>query len=180
MVTVRKPLSDGRGGGWKTKARVVCCGNFEPGSIGKNIQNRAEVPNTFEMRIMRALAAQEGWSLGSLDVKAAFLCAELDEEEGGVIIVQPPTILVRLGLAKPGVLWQLKKALYGLRCAPKRSGKKRGKTLEHQPITREAIEEVLQRQYAKNNRVVLSVEETKAVLNDFLVSNQISKRKFVK
>ena len=57
LVTVKKPLHDGEGG-WKAKARVVCCGNFEPGSVGKDLQNRAEVPNTFEMRTVLALGAE--------------------------------------------------------------------------------------------------------------------------
>ena len=34
LVTVKKPLHDGEGG-WKAKARAVCCGNFEPGSVGQ-------------------------------------------------------------------------------------------------------------------------------------------------
>eukprot|EP00974_Lingulodinium_polyedra_P068127 6596970-Lingulodinium_polyedra.AAC.1 len=52
----------------------------------------------------------EKWSLGSLDVKTAFLYAELNEEEDGIIVVQPPAVLVRLGLVRPGVFWKLKKA----------------------------------------------------------------------
>ena len=110
LVTVKKPLHDGTGG-WKAKARVVCCGNFEPGSVGKGLKNRAEVPNTFEMRTLLALGAERGWSVGSLDVKTAFLYAELIEEEDGIVAVQPPALLVRLGLVRSNVQWKLKKAL---------------------------------------------------------------------
>ena len=46
------------------------------------------------------------------------------------MVVQPPAILVRMGLVPPGVLWKFNKALYGLRCAPKRWGKKRDSTLK--------------------------------------------------
>ena len=137
MVMVKKPLHDGAGG-WKARARVVCCGNFEPGSVGKDVGNRAEVPSTFEMRTLLALGVDKGWSIGSLDVKTAFLYAELDEEEDGIIVVQPPSILVRLGLVRPGVLWKLKKALYGLRCAPKRWGEERDRTLANQEVSTEA------------------------------------------
>eukprot|EP00974_Lingulodinium_polyedra_P025586 2474260-Lingulodinium_polyedra.AAC.1 len=56
--------------------------------------------------------------------------AELNEEEDGIVIVQHPTILVRMGLVKPGVMWKLKKALYGLSCAPKRWGQKRDAMLK--------------------------------------------------
>ena len=46
------------------------------------------------------------------------------------MIVQPPAVLVRMGLVKPGVMWKLNKALYGLRCAPKRWGEKRDAMLK--------------------------------------------------
>ena len=80
----------------------------------------------------------KGWGIGSLDVKTAFLYAELDEEEDGIIVVQPPSILVRLGLVRPGILWELKKALYGLRCAPTRWGEERDRTLANQEVSTEA------------------------------------------
>ena len=56
LVTVKKPLHDGKGG-WKARAPVVCCGHFEPGPVGKDLQNRAEVPHTFQMRALLALCA---------------------------------------------------------------------------------------------------------------------------
>ena len=125
---------------------MVCCGNFEPGSIAKDLINRAEVPTTFEMRTLLALGSlgeqvpqgeqgssrcrKQPCSVGALDVKTAFLYAELIEEEDGIVVVQPPAILVRMGLVPPGVMWKLDKALYGLRCAPKPWGKKRDSTLK--------------------------------------------------
>ena len=36
LLPIKKPLHDGKGG-WTAKARVVVCGNFEPGSIAKRI-----------------------------------------------------------------------------------------------------------------------------------------------
>ena len=67
IVAVKKPEHDGKGS-WKARTRIVCCGNFEQGTVGKDLQNRAEVPSTFEMRTMLALGAKEDWSVGSLDV----------------------------------------------------------------------------------------------------------------
>ena len=90
LVTVKKPLHDGEGG-WKAKARVVCCGNFEPGSVGKDLQSRDEIPNTYDMRALLALGAEKGWSIGSLDVNTAFLYAELNDAEDGIVVVQPPS-----------------------------------------------------------------------------------------
>eukprot|EP00975_Prorocentrum_lima_P030396 6371023-Prorocentrum_lima.AAC.1 len=67
-----------------------------------------------------AIATKKQWSIGGLDVKTAFLYVPLDPEEDGVIPVQPPSLLVKLGVIQPDVLWKLKKSLCGFRCAPKR------------------------------------------------------------
>ena len=52
-------------------------------------------------------------SVGELDISAHFLYTPLVEEKDGVFLVSPPAILQR-------VVWQHKKALYGLRVAPKK------------------------------------------------------------
>ena len=122
LVLCKKPLHDGLGG-WKPKARVVCCGNFEPGTVGGDLKNRAEVPGGTEMRSLLALAAREGYSVGSLDVKNAFLHAPLNPEEEGCLWVRPPHVLLRNGLAQADEVWLLHKAMYGLRSAPKRGYK---------------------------------------------------------
>eukprot|EP00975_Prorocentrum_lima_P037020 7792712-Prorocentrum_lima.AAC.1 len=44
----------------------------------------------------------------------------MDPEQDGVTLVQPPALLAKLGVAQQDVLWQLKKSLSGLRCAPNR------------------------------------------------------------
>ena len=61
--------------------------------------------------------------MASLDVKTAFLNAELGEgarpverpTEERLVLMLPPKILVRLGLVKEGELWAVDKALYGFR-----------------------------------------------------------------
>ena len=148
MVTIKKPIHDGKGG-WKKKSRLCVCGNFEEG-FGGALKNRAEVPSTFEMRTILALGQRHAWGVGSLDVSTAFLYAELVEEEDGVIVVYPPPILIRLGLVQPGVMWLLKKALYGLRVAPKRWGLKRDDTMTSMKVDVEGEEaELIQRNAAK-------------------------------
>ena len=80
------------------------------------------------------MGADKGWSVGSLDVKTAFLYAELNEEEDGILVVQPPSLLVRMGLVEPGIMWKLKQALYGLRCAPNRWSQARDRVLQYQQV----------------------------------------------
>eukprot|EP00975_Prorocentrum_lima_P068263 12919700-Prorocentrum_lima.AAC.1 len=50
----------------------------------------------------------------------ASLYASLDPEGYGVRLVQPQSLIVKLGVIQPDVLRKLKKSLYRLRCAPKR------------------------------------------------------------
>ena len=53
--------------------------------MGQDLQNRAEVPNTYAMRTLLALGAEKGWSIGSIDAKTAFLYAELNAAEDGIV-----------------------------------------------------------------------------------------------
>ena len=107
-----------RQAGWRAKARICCCGNFEEETIGHDAQNRAEVPATYEMKTMLTLAELKNWEIGALDIKTAFLYAELNDKDDGVYVVNPPQVLVRHGFVKPGKVWKLKKSLCGLAQSP--------------------------------------------------------------
>ena len=61
-------------------------------------------------------ASSRDHALGSLDITAAFLNAELPA--GRVVILRPPTILYKLGLLPQGFCWKVNRAIYGLREAP--------------------------------------------------------------
>jgi len=61
------------------------------------------------VRVLLALAAQEGWRVHHLDVKSAFLNGDLKEE---VYVQQPPGFAVP---GEEGKVYRLRKALYGLR-----------------------------------------------------------------
>ena len=69
------------------------------------------------LRVLVSLASLHGWSVASWDVSTAFLYASLPEEQE--VYCRPPNVLIRLGLVQPGIVWRLKKALYGLRTSPK-------------------------------------------------------------
>ena len=63
------------------------------------------------------MASLHGWSVASWDVSTAFLNAYLPE--GQEVYCRPPNVLVRLGLAQPGIVSKLKRALYGLQTSRK-------------------------------------------------------------
>jgi hypothetical protein len=60
------------------------------------------------VRLLLALAAQEGWHVHHMDVKSAFLNDDLKEE---VYVHQPPGFAIP---DKEGKVLRLRKALYGL------------------------------------------------------------------
>ena len=89
-------------GKWITKARLVIHGNQERDTV------RSDSPTVKKqnLRIQLALAVQNNWTMCSADVQAAFLQAvRLDRE----IFVKPV-----VEADNPGLLWKLKKPMYGL------------------------------------------------------------------
>ncbi|CAE7207787.1 unnamed protein product [Symbiodinium sp. CCMP2592] len=72
------------------------------------------------VRAAIALARFFNWNLGAIDIVAAFLQTPLRAVKGAPLVYGvPPKILVRAGLARPGELWKLTHAVYGLQESPK-------------------------------------------------------------
>ena len=68
--------------------------------------------------------------VASVDVSTAFLNADLSPEDlSKGICTRPPKSLIEAGLAQEGDLWVLRKALYGLRAAPRYWSMLRNKVL---------------------------------------------------
>ena len=65
------------------------------------------------VRLLIALAAQNGWMVHHMDAKSAFLNGELLEE---VYVQQPPRFVVK---DSSDTVLRVKKALYGVRQAPR-------------------------------------------------------------
>jgi hypothetical protein len=84
----------------------------------------APVARMESVRLLLALAAQEGWRVHHMDVKLAFLNGYLKEE---VYVHQPPGFAI---LDKEGKVLSLRKALYGLRQAPRAWNAKLDSTLK--------------------------------------------------
>jgi hypothetical protein len=96
----------------KHKARLVARGFLQREGI--NFDDAfAPVARMESVRLLLTLAAQEGWCVHHMDVKSAFLNGDLKEE---VYVHQSPGFTIP---DKEGKVLRLRKALYGLRQAPK-------------------------------------------------------------
>lgn len=96
----------------KYKARLVAKGYIQQRGVDFE-EVFAPVARLETIRLLLALAAMEGWTVYHLDVKSAFLNGELLEE---VYVSQPDGFVVK---GKEHMVYRLKKALYGLRQAPR-------------------------------------------------------------
>ena len=122
VVMVKKPNEDGTN---KKKGRVVVCGNFQMVQPGE--ETCANTPSFPMLRTLICLASLYRWAVESWDVSTAFLYAPLIEKRD--VYCRPPQVLVKLGLVEPGIVWKLKRALYGLRTSPRAWEEERDKKL---------------------------------------------------
>ncbi|RLN39601.1 hypothetical protein C2845_PM01G10330 [Panicum miliaceum] len=109
---VFKVKRDEHGAIVKHKARLVAKGYVQRPGIDFD-EVFAPVARLESVRLLLAVAAQEGWEVHHMDVKSAFLNGDLAEE---VYVAQPAGFVA--GGAEHKVL-KLRKALYGLRQAPR-------------------------------------------------------------
>jgi hypothetical protein len=106
----------------KHKARLVAKGYVQQARVDFD-EVFAPVAWIEFVRLLLALAAQEGWPVHHMDVKSAFLNGELNEE---VYVRQPPGFIVA---GQENMVLRLDKALYGLRQAPRAWNAKLDRTL---------------------------------------------------
>jgi hypothetical protein len=104
----------------KHKAHLVARGFMQREGIDFD-DTFAPVARMKSVRLLFALAAQESWCVHHMDVKSAFLNGDLKEK---VYVHQPP------GFVIPGKVLHLRKALYGLRQAPRAWNAKLDSTLK--------------------------------------------------
>eukprot|EP00971_Amphidinium_carterae_P209692 4159607-Amphidinium_carterae.1 len=62
------------------------------------------------------ILVRRDWQLAVLDVPGAFLHADLTDRD---VFLTPPKLLAEFGVTEAGRCWKLKKALYGLKEAPR-------------------------------------------------------------
>ena len=113
----------------KYKARLVAKGFLQQPGLDFN-EIYAPVARIETMKLIVALTSLRKWSLNQLDVKSAFLNGPLEEE---VYVKQAP------GFEKKGMenkVMKLKKALYGLKHAPRAWNKKIDASLQKLNFTK--------------------------------------------
>ena len=114
MVYTLKPGMDGG----RKKARLVACGNFEEKKQDESTYSSGADAAAF--RIMIWISARESWQACTLDVKTAFLNADMSvQEDDGLILIKPPPIFQEKNYVPKGVMYQPLKAVYGFRRSPR-------------------------------------------------------------
>jgi hypothetical protein len=102
----------------KHKARLMARGFMQRKGIDFD-DTFTPVARIKSVRLLFALAAQEGWCVHHMDVKSVFLNGDLKEE---VYVHQPPGFTIP---GKEGKVLRLRKVLYGLQQAPMGQWRKR-------------------------------------------------------
>ena len=120
MVFVLTPLTqvhqteDEADPDYKHKSRLVICGNFA--ACGKHSTTTTN-PDALLLRLMLSLASAQDTTWSSIDITSVFLKADIHEDD--TVVVTPLPILVKMNIVKPNTIWHVKKAIYGLREAPR-------------------------------------------------------------
>ncbi|CAE7371500.1 RE1 [Symbiodinium natans] len=129
VVCTLKPNIDGSSEKLE-KSRLCACGNFEQG-VDDNGEpwSSPNIPPEI-VRCFTSLAASNvTWTLGSLDVEAAFLNAEITS--GDPVIIMPPKVMKDLGMVRPRTLWIARRLIYGLRRGPTEWERERDHKVDH-------------------------------------------------
>ena len=132
MVFVLKPLTqtqqtadDDADQDYKHKSRLVICGNFAACGEHSTTTTNLDAPL---LRLMLSLACSPDTTWSSIDITSAFLNADIHDDD--TVLVTPPPILLKMDIVKPNTVWQVKKAIYGLREAPRLWQKERDQKLK--------------------------------------------------
>jgi hypothetical protein len=141
----------------KHKARLVARGFVQREGIDFD-DTFTPVARMEFMRLLFALAAQEGWRVHHMDVKSAFLNDDLNEE----YLYQPSGLAIP---SKEGKVLRLRKALYGLRQAPRAWNPKLDSTLKGMDFGQSPHEAAIYRWGNAGNALLVGVYVDDLVIN---------------
>ena len=114
LVCTKKP---GKKGG-KNKVRWVICGNFEQKKENEDTFSSGADASAF--RLLLVTASRFQWAAGTIDVKTAFLNADIDQgSQVSLLLVKPPPLLLEKKYVKAGTYFLPKRSVYGLRRSPR-------------------------------------------------------------
>ena len=147
---VFKLKRDEQGAVVKHKARLVAKGYVQKSGIDFD-EVFALVARMESVRMLLAVAAQENWLVHHMDVKSAFLNGDLAEE---VYVQQPPGFTAAGHEQK---VLRLKKALYGLRQAPRAWNQKLDASLHELGFVRCTSEHSMYTRGKGPSRVIVGV-----------------------
>ena len=104
----------------RKKARMVACGNYVKDDHTKQEISAGGI-DAIVVRTLISRAAVEDWSVGTADVKTAFLQAPRRQTPGKATVIRPPSVWRDTGILRNGnsERWQVTGALYGLVESPK-------------------------------------------------------------
>ena len=78
----------------------------------------SKTPGYPSLGMALSAASCMGWLVECWGVSTAFICSIVWRQGGNEIFMRPPKILVDAGVVSPGIVWKIKKALYGLWTSP--------------------------------------------------------------
>jgi hypothetical protein len=134
----------------KCKARLVAKGYVQQQGVDFE-EVFTSVAQMESVRLLLALAAQEGWAVHHMDVKSAFLNGELQEE---VFVKQPEGFIIEGHEHK---VLRLAKALYGLRQTPRAWNAKLDQTLRALGFTNSNSEHAVYTRGHGSSRLLVGV-----------------------
>jgi hypothetical protein len=146
---VFKVKKDANGKILKHKARLVAKGYAQVQGVDFD-EVFAPVARIETVIVLLALAAEGGWQVHHMDVKSAFLNGDLTET---VFVRQPPGFVV----GKGDKVLKLRKALYGLRQAPRAWNSKLDKELIALGFVRSKLEHAVYRRSNKGSFLLVGV-----------------------
>ncbi|CAE7033277.1 RE1 [Symbiodinium sp. CCMP2592] len=131
VVPTMKPSDDPRANadGFMEKSRICACGNFEEGTDNNGEPwSSSNIPPEIVRCFVSLAAKVEDWTLGGLDVEAAFLNAEIS---GDPVIITPPKIMRDLGIIAENTVRVAERNIYRLRRGPTEWERERDHKLNH-------------------------------------------------